>query len=64
MGVEYIPILRCGQCGEVGALNPVRLADGRAALQAFRDLGWRSENADDEHAQRWWQCPKCIASSE
>ena len=65
MGIEYIAVLRCGNlaCGEVGALDPVRLADGRVALQAFRERGWRSEAADSEHRDRWWQCPPCLESA-
>jgi hypothetical protein len=61
-GVEYIPVLRCGACGEVGALDPVRLADGRVALQAFREQGWRSESPDDERPESWWCCPVCATS--
>ena len=59
-GLEYIPILTCGSCGEIGALDPTRFADGRVALQAFRDKGWQSEPADDEHSERWWQCSDCL----
>lgn len=59
MGLEWAATLQCGQCGEVGALEPGRFRDNAKALQAFREQGWESEAPDDKHRDRWWQCPKC-----